>query len=231
MTQPGYEGFAALGDLLSGGVKQRAEASFYKGVRESSDAWRSLDMAREARSKAMAREALPDAIRTAGIQHPDLAAAILGMADGQPNLGTFTSGLQDLGDLELDRQQLEAMKAGNIRLANELGAVKKDRNYEPVRIEDGVMVPSGVALGDSEFQVRPLPQTDVAMELGRARTHAVRNPPPRASAPKAAPSTGGVLSDAQALAEARQAIASGASREAVRKRLKERGYSKVAAKL
>jgi hypothetical protein len=232
MVQPGYEGFAALGDVLTGGVKRDAEASYYKGVREGATTAKLLDEARQERSRAMARDALPDAVRASGLAHPELAMAILGMAQGQPNLGTLTSGYQDLAELELQRQQVQAMDAGNIRRANELGAVRTDKNYEPVRELGGAYIPSGVALGDPEFQARPTPKAANAIALGEARRQAVLHPPARpAAASKPAPAAGGALTDAQALAEARQAIAAGADPGAVKKRLRDSGYSKVAAKL
>lgn len=226
--QNGYEGFAALGDLLTGGVGRRAESSYYKGVHEGASASRDLDLAREERARRMAREALPDAIRSAGLEHPELASAILGMATGQPNLGQLTDGYKDLGEMELQRQQVEAMKAGNTELANRLAAVRSDKSYEPVRAVDGNLIPSGVALGDPGFKVQPLPQTQATVDLRHAQAHKVAQPP----APHAGThSSGGGSADDQVLAEARAAIAKGADVHAVRKRLQERGYGALARKL
>lgn len=97
----GYEGWAALGDMVAGGPRHRAEANYPQRLKQNFDAFDALEQARIRRAQAMAREALPAAIQSSGIQHPDLAAAVLGAAPGQPNLSTYTGGLQDLGDIEL----------------------------------------------------------------------------------------------------------------------------------
>lgn len=223
-----YSGFAALGDLVAGGPARRSEGEFFKGVKESATAWDALDQAREARARRMARDSLPNLTREAGVPHPELAAALLQMARGQPNLGSVTGGLQDLGEIELERQQVEAMRAGNIRLANQLNAVRADKNYEPVRSVDGNLIPSGVTLGDPDFAIKPLPQTEARVDLlGAQKTKALR--PPAARAPLgggAAPKV-----EDQELANARAALQAGVPRAKVIEKMRARGFGSLAKKL
>lgn len=160
----GYEGFQALGDAIVGGPGQRAEQQYPVRLKQNFDAFQSLEEARIKRAQAMAREALPSAVRSSGIQHPDLATAILGMASGQPNLGTYTSGLQDLGDIELQRQQVEAAKSGNVDQVNLLNAVAADKLMERTKITGGVaydpyaapdatvMLPTPVGAADIDYK-------------------------------------------------------------------------------
>lgn len=132
----GYEGFAKLGDLLLGGPEQRAQADVPKYYEQASranraghDALKALEQARIATAQRIARENLPAAIAAtpslAG--NGDLAAAILGMATGQPNLGTFTNGLGDLSEMEMDRQIQEKLDAGDMAGAQRISAVKTDK--------------------------------------------------------------------------------------------------------
>ena len=227
----GYEGWAALGEALGGGNRQSQADAYYKGARESATTFDALAKARISRAQANARESLPQALRDAQIQHPDLAASILGMATGQPNLGTYTDGLKDLGDIELERQQLAALGEGNFAHANQLNAVKTDKAYEPVRELGGSLVPSGVALGDPAFEVKPLPQTQATVDLREAqRTRALRPPAARASGSNGkAPTTAQV--EARELADAREALQSGIPRATVIAKMRARGYGNLAKKL
>lgn len=132
----GYEGFAALGDVLFGGPGNRAEADYPKHYKEAaqanaagSDALRALERARIERSKRLARDNLAPAIAAHPVlgQNADLATAVLGMASGQPNLGSYTNGLGDLADIELDTQIRSRLEAGDIAGAQTLSAVKTDK--------------------------------------------------------------------------------------------------------
>lgn len=124
-----YSGFGVLGDIVTGGANRRAEASYGKHLGESVRGYSELDKARIVRAQANARDALPAAIAGDPVlgQRADLASAILGMATGQPNLNTYTSGLGDLGDMEIDRQITDALAAGDQRTARNLSAVKTDK--------------------------------------------------------------------------------------------------------
>ena len=132
----GYEGFAKLGDVLLGGPQARAQANAPKYYEEAAranraghDALKALEEARIATAQRIARENLPKAIAgdAALAGHGDLASAILGMSTGQPNLGTFTEGLADLSDMEIDRQIREKLDAGDVAGAQRLSAVKTDK--------------------------------------------------------------------------------------------------------
>lgn len=228
-----YQAGAKLGDMLLGNSGQ---AAYTEQLGKEYQAQERMAKARQERSKMIAREALPAAIKADPVlgQRADLASAILGMAEGQPNLGTYTGGLGDLGDLALDTQREEAAKAGDYRRLNVLTAIKADKNYEPVVSEDGNLRPSGVALGDEAFRVQPLPQTQATIaQKGKqgdaALIRANKPPASRARGGGSKPST--ASSEAQVLADARSAIASGASVASVKQRLKDRGYSKLAGKL
>lgn len=125
----GYEGFAKLGDVLLGGPQARAQENYPKYVREAAGGAKALDQAAIVRAQRIARESLPAAIadNPAFAGNGDLATAILGMATGQPNLGTLTGGLADLSDMELDRQIRERLESGDVPGAQRLSAVKTDK--------------------------------------------------------------------------------------------------------
>jgi hypothetical protein len=129
MAQPGYEGFGVLGDLLMGGPGHRAEEKYPQYLKQSADGYSALDKAAIVRAQRLARDNLPAAIAAdpAMAAHAGLAQSVLGMATGQPNLGSYTHGLKDLGDLELDRQIDDSLKAGDTKRAQQLSAVKVDK--------------------------------------------------------------------------------------------------------
>jgi hypothetical protein len=122
-----YQGFAALGDVLAGGAGRRAEREYPTRLKQNFDAFDALNQARISRAQMLARESLPEAVRTSGIDNPDLATAILGMATGQPNFGTLTEGMKDLGDIALDKQALEALQRNDMQAARNYSAVKTDK--------------------------------------------------------------------------------------------------------
>jgi hypothetical protein len=140
MPQPGYEGFAALGDLIMGGPQARAQLQYPKYYDQAMQAKNTearhdilLEQGAVARAKRIAAEAMPEKARAYLLsvgqspQAADLSTAVFGMANGQPNLGTFTKGLGDIADMELDRQIREKLEAGDVPGAQRLSAVKTDK--------------------------------------------------------------------------------------------------------
>jgi hypothetical protein len=153
------DGWTELGAGLAGGWGDGREA-FVKQMKLHGDAGEALAQARIARSRAMAHEGLPAAV--AGVyQDPAQAAlnaAILG-ASATPNLRN-TGDLQRPGYLALEAERQDAMRSGDFKRMNAITSVLGDKQHEPVRVTGGVMLPSGVPLGDPEFGVTPLPQTE-----------------------------------------------------------------------
>lgn len=231
MADP-YRGGVALGEILFGGADPKAGLAEQGQVYKNASA---LEQARIDRAKRMAYDALPDAIR----DDPELgkrAALNQAFATINPNLSILAEGNIKLGDLAVQGQRSEAIDDGQIPRYNQLTALQSDKPYEPVRVASGNMMPSGVALGDEAFQMMPLPQTlatieqkEASIQQGQQRTNAAVDKARRSPQGGKKPST--ASNEADVLAEARAAIAAGASVAKVRARLKERGYSKLAGKL
>lgn len=229
MAEP-FAGGAALGDMLFGRADTKTYPDQLKRNYEAQDAFAK---ARIERAKMLARDGLAAAIAKDPdlSKRGDLATSILGMAEGQPNLSTYTGGVGDLNDMALREERQKAMDAGNIVQANKLNAVITDKGYEPLISEDGNLRPSGVGLGDEAFEVMPLPQTLAAIEqkekLGEAAMIRANKP----AAPRSTRAPSAATDESAVLKQARDAIAGGASVEAVKQRLKDRGYGKLAGRL
>lgn len=234
-------GGIALGDVLGGGVEQRAQLNGAKYERQRYDAFGALEDARKKRSEAIianlqaeARGGLGAAIAAdpvLGGPRSALNQAMLGMATGQPNLNTQATGLRALGDIEIDRERQDAVKTGDIPKYNQLTALVKDLPYQPARVVAGNILPDGVALGDDDFSMVPLPQTLATIEkqeaLGAAATTRA-NRAPAQRAPRVATTAG---AEASELSQARAAVQAGADPAAVADMLRKRGYPGLAAKV
>lgn len=154
-------GGRALGDMLVGDADQRVYTDQLKRNFEAQDAFAK---ARQQRAQMLARDGItPEAAIAAGIpaNQAPFVVSLVGAAD-TPNLRN--GGLDELGDLAIDAEREKAMTAGNFQRANQLTALKTDKNYEPVRIAQGNAMPSGVGLGDELFEMVPLPQTLATIE-------------------------------------------------------------------
>lgn len=177
----GYEGWGKLGDMIAGGPGDRAEANRSKYMGEASDAAFKYNRAAKERSDALIRaanlshfEELPGAV--AGVyKDPAQAAlnlAILGSAatPNANNLGKF----QTPGYTALVAEQQDALAKGDYKRMNAVGAVLGGKSFEPVRVAQGNLMPSGVPMDDPGFVVQPLPQTAAGIEqkhiLGNAAT-------------------------------------------------------------
>jgi len=123
---------------------------------------------------------------------------------------------------------------------NRARAYMEGKDYQPIRVVGGNMMADGATLGDADLI--PLPQTlagiqavEARTQQGQERTAAAiaksnRPPAPRSSSSAGKPPTA-AAAEASVLAEARAAISAGAPIGAVKARLKERGYSKLAGRL
>lgn len=165
---PGYDGFAALGDAIAGGPRRRAETAYPVRLKQNFDAFDALNEARISRAQANARERLSADVVTRALGGDqaalgELGATTMGMASGQPNLSTFTGGLKDLGDIELQRQQVAAAESGDTSRLNRLTAVAGDKMIEQTKISDGIAFdPLGTP--DQELVVTPLGQATITQK-------------------------------------------------------------------
>ena len=228
-----YKAGAALGDALLGSSDER---TYYDQLKRVYNADEAMSEASIRRSQAIARAALGDATRnmmkSRGFSDADAeyTAVTHGMATGQPILRHATQGLGDLSDMELDRHIQAKMETGDYRGANQLTAVKKDEFYEPVRLVNGNLIPSGVGLGDEGFEMIPLPQTLATIEqkeqLGNAAMVRANKPPSGGGGRGGKPNP-----EDDVLAQARERIAGGADPASVATYLVRRGYPGVAKRI
>lgn len=242
-------GGAALGDMLTGGPGRRAQGAYVDQFGKNAKAADAMWQARDNRARAIAREGLnPEVLGQAGYDEklaPLLANVLAaGATPNLRNLGDFANPADRL----IDAERAEALKAGDIPRYNRMTALATDKAYQPARVTNGNILPDGVGLGDEAFQMVPLPQTLATIEqkeaqtqrtqaqIGNdaARTGAYVDKQHRAPAPRSGGSSKPATTaqdEAAVLRKAREAVAAGASVEAVRKRMKDRGYGKLASKL
>jgi hypothetical protein len=230
ITQGGFD----LGELLAGGRPQDpAKALAIEGAvyRNAS----ALEQARIDRAKAIAAVALPDAIRAhpqLGGVNGDVNAAFAGM---NPNLSVLTEGNLKLGELGLQTQRIQALEAGDVKTHNRLADAQAGRAHQPTVALGGAYMENGanVMLGDEYIPTLPTmtaqQRADASIQQGERRTDAAVARSGRTG------NSGGTSKPAKQsdviLQQARDAIAGGASKEAVVQRLKDRGYSKLAKEL
>lgn len=123
---------SVLGDLLTGGPDRRARANEPQRMKQNFDAFDALNQARISRAQANSREALTAEMVTRALTGDqgalgELGATTMRMSSGQPNLSTFTGGVQDITGMEMDRQIQEALASGDVATARRLSAVKNDK--------------------------------------------------------------------------------------------------------
>lgn len=231
----GYEGWTKLGEMLGGsigtpGTYEKALGQQYDSQRSGYQRDKAMQEARIARAQAISREGLPAAIASDPELSKRLALAqsVLGMAEGQPNLSTYTGGLGDLDDLAITEMIKQRLAAGDVQGANQLTSVKTDKLYEPIREVGGNLLPSGVALGDDDFTMVPLPQTLALVDQREAAGNAAMI---RANRPPAPRKTSAASAEAEALEQARERIYGGADPKTVADYLIRKGYPNVAAKI
>lgn len=203
-------GWAALGDMLAGGVQRDAEDEYAGQLKKNYDAFGSLEKARNERAMRMYRDQLPQAVKAMGL--PPEVAAILG-ASASPdmrNLGTY----QD--PYAKDAYERRALAAGLIPLSdgsmpapddsvvNRMTSLLDNKPMRVTDVQDGVMfnpynqeqkgtiTPIGEAtIGRNEAAARAsdasVRQRDSSKALNEARTTSVNdrtNNPDKYRAPK-----------------------------------------------
>lgn len=225
----GYEGYAALGEMLTGGGQSDGTA-YVDALRQGSQARRegfsadkAFEEARIARMMANARESIPSGLGTA--EYDPKLAPLLGavlQSNQTMNLGQLGQ-YERPGAGQAFADAEAAMRAGNLGEANALNAAGLGEAYEPFSAVAGG---KAVLRGDTgEIALTDLGDASVAAEsaLAGSRNAAAEaaliraNKPPAA---KPAESSG----RAAALKQAKAAIARGADRAKVAARLAELGY-------
>lgn len=133
------DGFAALGQVLGGGNRQRQNAAYDEGFLTTARAGHALEQARHERARRMAQEMINTnrggitgdlVTRVLGGDQSalgELGALQLGMASDQPDFRKFTGGLGDLTSRQLDTEIADALAAGDTTTARNLSAVKNDK--------------------------------------------------------------------------------------------------------
>lgn len=243
-VRPGYEGYAAIGDILGGGAQHRADANANRYLGDAASTAYKWNEAAKSRSDAIirasqltSRQALPGAL--GGIytdpKEAALANAVLGSNDtiNMGQLGDF----QTPGHAALVQEQQDALGKGDFKRMNAVTAVLGDKQFEPVIAKGGAYIENGATLGD--LDAIPTPEAaerinaiQAHTQQGQQRTDAAVRHSDRAPASHASTHHASVTEDETAILEqARAAIAKGADKGAVKKRLEDRGYSKVAGHL
>lgn len=243
-VQPGYEGYAALGDILGGGATTRARANGQKYLGQASDTAYKFNRASQERAKAIiagmqqtSREGLPAAL--AGVytdpKEAALAQAILGSA-ATPNMHNLDN-FERPGYTALNAEQQDALGKGDFRRVNAITAVLGDKQFEPVIEKGGAYIANGATLGDLDAIPTPataerIDQMHAQTAQGQQRTNAyvdkAHNPPARSHA---APHASAAADEAEVLAQARARIKSPDDARKVAEYLKAKGYPNVAKKL
>lgn len=139
MTQPGYEGYAKLGNMLGGGVKRDSEKAYVDQLNKNYTAYGNLEQARKERAQAMiaqgqvdARSTLQDRINAQYTAHglkPEDAgvAGAFALSDSTPNFNLHMGGTEKVTDMAVDEQIQEALTKGDLKRARILSAVKTDK--------------------------------------------------------------------------------------------------------
>lgn len=179
-----YEAGQQLGALVFGNGDQPGVASvvgsqphqgsvYFKTLQQGASAQNAMQEARMNRAKALiqesmlaSRQARPAAI--AGVYtNPAQAALVTSIINGNA-----TGDLRDLGQLQNPNavqalgDAASAMRAGDFPAYNQNTALAAGKPFEPVRVADGIMMPSGVGLGDASFQAVGKPAAGQVIENG-----------------------------------------------------------------
>lgn len=240
MPVPGYEGWGALGELAAGkvgtpGVYEDALKEGYSADKALQDARRArslalIDAARHESRRALTPELLQRAMAGDAGAYAELGASALG-SNQTINLGQLGDAQRPHFVQNVNAAQ-HAMESGDAAGYNRFNAAALGEGYQPTRVLGGAYVPDGMTM--DAIHAVPTPEVlsrierDEAMTAqGQQRTDAYVAKQGRAPVR----ATSGAAVDADMLAQARAAIAAGASVEAVRQRLKDRGYGNLAGKL
>lgn len=247
----GMDGFAKLGELITGGGGSgNGSQAYVGGYTEGQkargamyDADKSREEARIARAMAIARESIPDAVAQAEYAENQraLVAATL--------MASPTVDLRRLGALAVPQAgaayQAAATAAGegDAMEQNRQTALATGKPFEPYEDAAGgkaVLNPATgdielTALGDaalgSQQALTTAREASAAASQSRADLTARTDPNRPRSSGGGAAKPEDPTSEKAVLAQAREAIAAGADPEAVRKRMRSMGYSNIADKL
>lgn len=182
MAEPGYKGWAALGEMIAGGDRGRQRDTYDKALLNAYRADDAMQQARRARSLA-----LIDADRLAARQGitPDALGELGYSAAAAPVLGDIlrsnsTVNLGNLGEFQrpgYDQAAAVAREAilgdaPDVPAYNRANAFMEGKPYDPVVQQGGTMRPLGVALGDPEFVAVPTPEAGARMAALGERTDA-----------------------------------------------------------
>jgi len=160
-------GGAALGDLLGGGPAKRAELLYPEQLKSAATAAEALDKAAITRKQRLARDALSSAIEgdPSFAGHAPLGEAVLGMAEGQPNLNTYFSGMKDAGAIELQNKELGAIQSGDLKGAQAYAAVLKDKVLPELGADGKVVF---TPLADNPAVMTPLGSAEIGAKNAQA---------------------------------------------------------------
>lgn len=172
-----YSGFQSLGALIGGGGEPAPGSKAYiEGLRGGYDAQRagyerdqSREEARRARAMAIAREAIPDALNTAGYREElqPLLAAIL-----QGNSTMDLGQIEDYGTAEAGNALAAAAAAaaeGDTMGQNRNTALAQGKPFEPFGIEAGGDVLLNAGTGDYELTDLGVAGVDATQALALSR--------------------------------------------------------------
>jgi hypothetical protein len=237
----GYQGFAALGDVLGGGATRRADARGQEYLGQASDTAYKFNRAAQERSDAIIKQSMLDhrqALDTAlpGVytdpKQAALASAVLGSNStvDMDQLGKF----QKPSYRALDAEQQDALGKGDFKRVNAITAVLGDKQFEPVIEKGGAYIENGATLGDLDAIPTPataerIDQMHAQTAQGQQRTNAAVAKSNRAPAPRghsSAPNEETAILD-----QARERIAKGADPAKVASYLRGKGYPGVAKKI
>lgn len=235
MADP-YQAGATLGEALFGD-----QTATYQGeLRKAAQGHDALEQARRNRALRLIDEARQT--QRAGITGELVQAALGGDLGAQAELGARTLGSNQTVDLAhlRDFGQPHYGEAQNIRYegllgddpdigrANRATAFVEDKPYQPIRELGGAYIADAATLGD--LDAIPTPSTLSQIEAREAATQIAREKASRPPAARVKPPTA-ASAENDVLAQARTAIANGADKEAVKARLRDKGYSKLAGRL
>lgn len=245
MPQPGYEGFAALGEMLGGKIGK--PGVYEDTLKKAYSTEEQLQQARRARALALidsgrleSRQAVtPELLQRAlggdiGAQ-AELGAGVLG--------GNQTMNLGQLGEYQrphygqnLNAAQ-EALGSGDVAGYNRFNAAAEGKSYQPIRELGGAYIADGVALDDIDMvptlgTLSRMERDEAAIAQGQQRANAAVAKAGRAPASGGGgkkPSTS--ANEAGELANARAAIQAGADPAQVAELLRSRGFPALAKKV
>jgi hypothetical protein len=225
----GYEGYAALGDMLAGGAQPDgmayAEGAYAgnRAKREGFNADEAFEKARIARMMAEARSSLPDAMVGAGFD-PKLTPYLGALLQGNQTMNAGQLGMLELPQAGAAFAGAEdAVLAGKLGEANALTQFAQGKVYDPyeavgggkavLRADTGDLALTGLGEASVGAEAALAGAREASADASRARAETTRNPPPKAAPADKARDT--------ALTQA----AKGADRAKVVARLAELGYA------